>query len=147
MVTDAKLKVLDECVRRTFYSLEIDFQYIPSIQIRNSSVLIEWITWEYVCENRNRTVTIGYSTSEVNDELCSAFGVTITRLPYKSFSDFFSLDIYLNSIGKDISTNVTNDFTIDEAEWILKELFKALNKEALSIISGEVWMDEFYPRW
>jgi|ADGO01.1.fsa_nt_gi hypothetical protein len=49
------------------------------------------------------------------------FTASITRIPYVGNEDYFSLNNYLESIGKDFDTSLTNEFNEKVAEEILEE--------------------------
>ena len=141
------MEIVTKMIVTTFNFLEKEYFYTPSYKVGDSALFIDSLHVEYVNEVKSREIIIGYTKSDLNNEIRYTFSVSITRTPYTKVEDFFSLDNYLQSKASDFSTSLVNNFDEAEAQKILIEIVFALKEHALNIIDGKVWLDKYYPRW
>lgn len=133
-------------ILKTFDFLEKDFLYVPSWRIEESNVFIEWLSVNYQNETKSRELQVSYFKGKSEEVIDITFTASITRMPYVGFEDFFSLSVYLNSIGADFNTTIGGDFDEQAARNILQQISTALRKYAMKIIDGKVWLEDYYPR-
>lgn len=144
--TKSYKEIAKQLISEIFYFLETSYYYTPTISIEDSHLFVESINVEFTNEIRRRNVWISYTQGEVDGELRFTFSAAITRIPYAGNEDFFSLSNFLVSKDKNYSTSLINDFDSGDAEMILKKTARSLKEDALPIIAGEVWFEQFYPK-
>ena len=133
-------------ILETFSFLEEQYSYTHASKEKADNTFIEFLEINYTNEVRHRKITVIYTKVKAYDEIGFTFSVTITRIPYSSIADFFSLSNYLQSNGEDFSTTMVNDFNVQEAKRILKKLALSIKENALEIIEGNLWLDAYYTR-
>ena len=141
-----RMESVKNLILQEFYFLEEQYFYVPACRLEDGTTFIESLNVEYVNEIKRRKIRISYTKSNVYNEIKYTFNGSITRIPYVGNEDFFSLSNYLQSINKDFSTSLVNDFMEGEAKKILTQIAFALKKYALDIIEGNEWLETYYPR-
>jgi len=141
-----RMETTKDLILQVFCFLEEQYSYTHIFQEKMDDTFIEYLQVTYINEVKHREVTISYTSGKVYDEIRYTFTITITRTPYSDLEDFFSLSEYLQSKGKDFSTNIVKDFNEQEAEKILEKLAVSIKENALEIIEGNQWSGEYYPR-
>lgn len=136
----AKTMILD-----AFNFLEAKYQYKPQIEFNKSNFFIEDLDVKYVSIARKREVKISYTSGNSSGQLKYTFGVAIIRSPYREIEDFFSLSVYLNSIGNVLKSSLTK-FEDHEVKEVLKAMGNTLQHDVHSVIKGDIWLDKYYPR-
>lgn len=140
------MEVAKNIILKVFHFLEEQYYYTPACKVEDDSTFIESLDVEYINEIKRRKIRISYTKTRVYNEIKYTFSGSITRIPYVGVEDFFSLSNYLQSIDKDFSTSLVNDFNEVEAGKILAQIAAALKEYTLGIIDGKVWLDTYYPR-
>lgn len=138
--------IVMKLILKEFSFLEEDYLYSYCFSKDTSQAFLENLNVEYSNEVKRRKIRIGYTKINVSGEIKFTFSLSITRIPYSGVNDFFSLSNYLQSMNKDFSTSVTNDFNEFKAEEILVRISNALKDYAIDIIDGSNWLETFYPR-
>jgi hypothetical protein len=143
---DIQLRMVEKIIEERFNFLEKDFGYVPKLIVQTEPPFIEQIKIEYSNEIKKRNIIIGCSKGNVFNEVKYTFTVSIIRLPYSSIEDYFSLNVFLNSVGLNFETSLDNIFTQENASIIVAKLSDTLRDYAIEIIDGVQWLDNYYPR-
>lgn len=145
-LNDHKVEIVKSLILKNFSFLAEEYFYTSVCKAEEDEIFIESFDIEYTSQLKLREISISYTKAQVYNEIRYTFSASIVRVPYKGVEDFFSLNNYLESRGKDFSTIIINDFNEREAERILLQIADALKKYALGIIEGREWLDKYYPR-
>jgi hypothetical protein len=140
------MEIAKGLILKTFHFLEDQYSYTPVCKVSDDKTFIESFDVEYVNEIKRRKIRISYIKGKVYSEIKYTFNLSITRMPYVGNEDFFSLSNYLQSVDKDFPASVVGEFDEREAENKLILIANALKGHALDIISGEIWLNNYYPR-
>jgi hypothetical protein len=141
-----ELRVAKSLIAEHFSFLKMH-EYLLKPEIIKSSVFDEYLEVKYVSEKCKREVTIIYNKGE-DENTTYGFSTSIVRLPYKTpWKDYFSVDVYLNSIGLNFETTIENEFDEREAEAIVKKLAEFTQDKALKLVKGLDWIEGYYPQW
>ena len=143
---DNEIAIVKHEIFKTFHFLEKEYFYFPNSNEEVSSLFDNSVKVEYINKIRRREIAIRYTKGKFNGDVKFTFSVSIIRTPYVSFEDFFSLDIYLQSIGKHFSTGFVTNFNFHELQTILQKLANSLKEHAEKIIDGSIWLETYYPR-
>lgn len=141
-----ELEFTKELIDRSFYFLVEKYFYKKKYIKKHNRLFIESVEFEYTNEAYDRRVRISFLKGRVNDEIIYSFGLTINRISFTSVEDYFSLDNYLKSKKSEFSTSFSNKFDLIKSENILNKMSHILQTDLLSLITGELWYNEFYPR-
>lgn len=141
-----KIEVVKNLILQAFYFLENEYYYTPIYKVEYDNLFLESLDVDYVNETKKRKITISYTKSKNDNEIKYTFSGSITRIPYLSVEDFFSFVNYLQSTGNNFSTSLINDFNENQAENILLHIAKLLKELTPKIITGEEWLENYYPR-
>lgn len=146
MIVD-RIEICKKLILKNFFFL-VDKGYEPTYKLHSSEGFIEYFEFEYINNKKERKVSIVYSKSKVYEEMKYTFSATITRIPYiDATKDFFSLRLYLDSLGLDFITSIVNHFDEAEADSILQKIEQAMKLYAGEIIDGSEWKEGYYPEW
>ncbi len=143
---DNSMIISKNLILNEFNFLEREYYFTPHCRDIQDATFIEKTQLEYINEVRRRNVRVSCVKGKVINDVIYTFTASITRIPYVGNEDYFSLNNYLESIGKDFDTSLTNEFNEKVAEEILKKIAAALKEHALKIIEGSVWLETYYPR-
>ncbi len=144
-VIDQKVIFAKEVITNTFSFME-NMGYSMNCEIRESKVLNDWLNVTYINIEKNRKVCITYSEVLINNKISHSFGLSIIRKYGFDDENFFSLGVYLKSLGAPINS-VFEEFNKQQVEKILAELAYALKTYAGRIINGEEWVNGMYSEW
>ena len=123
--------------------------YSVETKIMKDTFFSENFESTFINETIGREISISYTKGSVEKggNLKYTFSLSITRLPYDGVKDFFSLFVYLSSLGRDFDTNIVNHFDENEARLIVEKIANALKTYLWDVVKGEKWLEGFYPRW
>ena len=121
--------------------------YLTECNLIEEENLLEGIEISYVNTLFARKINFSYTNRLINNVVKFGFHVSITRLPYNDERDFFSVGVYLSSKGKHLKTVIENHFDIDEAKAIVHNLAGILKEDLSDIVTGEKWLEDYYPKW
>ena len=125
-----------------------DLGYKSSVTEEKRKIFMVNLKVRYVNDKINREIIIGYTKIIINGNIKYSFQLKIVRRPFQNpRRDYFSQSIYLRSLGKELKSSMINDFIIEEAIKILREISSYLKSHSKSIINGDEWIEGFYPHW
>ena len=143
----SKIEFAKHLIIKTFSFLYAE-GYVYNLKYPNDETVIGTIDIEYTNEQIKRGISISYSHRKLDGDVIYGFNLSIVRSPYKDVTeDYFSMFIYLASLGKDFETRMVNHFDEIEAEKIVLQIAEALKTYAWDIVKGEKWLEGFYARW
>ncbi len=133
-------------ILKKFQILESHYNYKPFFKIDEDNLFERSFEVEYVNTKINRKIAICYFVLKHQNIKKHSFSLSITRTPYLSPVDFFSLEYYLNFRGLQLKSFIENEFNENLANDILTNLATTLLEYTNSIIDGSAWLGDFYPR-
>lgn len=147
MANRSEAQIAKDLIIEEFKFLE-KLGYSVSIRYPVDDTFLEYIKVEYDNQKKSRTVIISYTKCKVFADINRSFQLTIIKLPYDDpRTDFFSQDIFLESIGSKLSSTMVNEFSKEEAGRIVREISKSLRTHSFEIINGDTWKGGYYPNW
>ena len=125
LLPSSKIEFSKNLIIKTFSFLYAE-GYVYNLKYPNDETVIETIDIVYINEQIKREITISYSHRKLDAEVIYGFNLSIVRSPYKDATeDYFSIFIYLASLGYDFETRMVNHFDEIEAEKIVLQIAKA----------------------
>ncbi|MBU0763608.1 MAG: DUF1016 family protein [Bacteroidetes bacterium] len=141
-----RIEIVKEAILKIFFFLEKDYYYSSTYKIEDSNIFNESLDIEYIGQIKRRKVVISYTMRIIPEGYKCTFGMSITRLPYSGYSDFFSMENYLQSIGKDFSTTLIFNDEVKDVKKVLEQMKEALIENVLEVIKGNIWFENYYPK-
>jgi hypothetical protein len=140
------IDIAKQLILKVFFFLEKEYSYTPIPKHTEDPFFDKSLDVEYVNEVRRRNISVSYTKTNMNGETRHSFTLSIVRIPYTGYEDYFSLDNYLSSIGKNIQSGVMDIFSSERAESAITFLADAAKEYISSIIEGSVWLETYYPK-
>lgn len=141
-----EVAIIRELIFKHFTFLEQMYQYIPAFNQKISPLFIDSFEVKFTNESRRRELSVSYTKGKFEQALKYTITVTITRIPYISVKDFFSLDNYFKATGEDFAKSMINEFSATTAESILQKMAVILKTQAIELIEGKEWWEIYYSR-
>lgn len=139
-------KLADSIIRETFHFLEQEGFTVISKEI-DDDIFKESFVVSFMNEKVKREIRINFQMNDYGKDILYGFNAFVIRLPYDTVNDFFSLSIYLSSIGKAFDQNMINHFDKEEAKVIVQKIAISLKTYLWDVVKGENWLKGYYPQW